>query len=182
VNALTSIGATLLPVLAEVGFRFVFGGTVFIPPEVTLWIAVAGFLHAFGMLGPYDTTWWWDSLTHTISAAFIAALIYGSLIVVHRHGGLPLSSRGIWMLTIFLTLVVGVVWELVELVARRISESYDVEPLLVHYGWLDTAMDLGFDGIGALLVIGLDIQIFVQIADQIPNLVEGWCYVLESSS
>lgn len=169
-NALVSLTATLLPMLAESSSHLLFGKAVVIPSEVTLWIAVAGLLHSYGMLGPYDTVWWWDYLTHTISAAFIAAIIYGGLVVVGQRGGLTDPSISIGILTVLSTLLVGLVWELIELVARWIGELFDVEPVLVQYGWRDTAMDFVFDGIGALVVVVLDVRLFVQIADQLPNV------------
>lgn len=171
VNALVSFVATLIPALVEMGSRFVIGSNVVVGPELALWIAAAGLLHSFGMLGPYGSIWWWDYLTHTVSAALLAALIYASLIVIdQRAGGVALSTGGIAILTVLSTLTLGVIWELIELAARWIGDRYEIDPVLVHYGWRDTAMDLVFDGLGALAVIGLDLRIFVPIADQVPGL------------
>lgn len=171
VNALVSFAGALLPVLAEFVLRSVFAQSVSFGLELPLWIAAAGCLHSFGMLGPYDSVWWWDNLTHTVSAALAAALIYAGLIVIVRHSSiLSLSSGSIVVLTVLFTFAVGVFWELIELVAREAGKRYDIEPVLVHYGWRDTAIDLVFDLIGALLVILLDLRTFVPVANQSPNV------------
>lgn len=171
VNALVSFAGALLPVLAEFILRSVFAQSVSFGPELPLWIAAAGCLHSFGMLGPYDSVWWWDNLTHTVSAALAAALIYAGLIVIARHSNiLSPSSGSIVVLTVLFTLAVGMFWELIELVAREVGERYNIEPVLVHYGWRDTALDLVFDLIGALLVVLLDHRTFVPIANQFPDV------------
>ncbi|WP_135535933.1 hypothetical protein [Halostella pelagica] len=171
VNALVSFGATLLPAVVEFVVQFLVTQKVSFGPELPLWIAAAGCLHSFGMLGPYDSIPWWDSLTHTVSAALIAALLYDSLIVVAGSGGgfgLPFGL--IAVLTVLFTFAGGVFWELIELVARDIGDRYNVEPVLVHYGWRDTAIDLVFDILGALLVVALDVRVFVPVAEQFPRV------------
>lgn len=164
VNALVALGAALLPAILEITLG------VGVGPELPLWLAAAGFLHALGMLGPYDSIWWWDHLTHAISAALVAALVYAGLIVVARQSGgfVPLPG-GIGGLTVLFTFVAGVFWELIELVARDVGDRLDVEPVLVHYGWRDTALDLVFDLGGALGVVLLDLRLFVPLADRFPD-------------
>lgn len=169
-NALVSLAAVGLPVAVEVSVRFSSNRTLDVGAELPLWIALAGCLHSFGMLGPYDTVSWWDSLTHAVSAALVAALMYAGLLAVAEHeaGGL-LSPGPIAAVTLLFTFVVGVFWELVELVARDLGERFDVEPVLVHYGWRDTALDLVFDVAGALVVVLLDVRVFVPVAEQAPD-------------
>lgn len=110
----------------------------------------------------YESTWWWDHLTHTVSGVLVAALIYAGLVVTRPTTG----SGSVAAATVLFTFAVGVSWELLELVAREVGERYDIEPVLVHYGWRDTAFDLGFDLVGALLVVLLDLRIFVPVVDQ----------------
>jgi hypothetical protein len=52
-------------------------------PGLTLWITAAVFLHALGTVGVpgstfsfYATVWWYDHLTHTLSATLVAAIGY----------------------------------------------------------------------------------------------------------
>lgn len=167
VNAVASLGAVL-------GAAAVTGGLVPAPAwlaatgsALTLWVAAAGLLHCVGMLGPYETVWWWDHLTHVVSGALVAALAYAGLLVVGRGTTTgPLDWPTVAALTVLFTLLAGVFWELIELVARDLGERFGVEPVLVHYGWRDTALDLLFDVVGALLVVLLDVRAFVAVADR----------------
>ncbi|USZ70419.1 hypothetical protein [Natronosalvus halobius] len=161
-NALVSFAVTLLPAAVEYVAEARFGASIAFGTDLPLWIAIAGFLHAVGMLGPYDSVWWWDHLTHLVSAALVAALVYAGFLVLTP----ALGWWQIGLLTICVTFVVGVLWELLEIIARRVGIRYDVEPVLVHYGWRDTAFDLVFDVLGALLVVLFDLRLFVPVADQ----------------
>lgn len=170
-NAIASIGAVLFPLTVELGLVSLSGQKLDIGPAIPLWLATAGFLHSLGMLGLYETVWWWDHVTHTLSAAFVAALIYATLIVVvPRSPALNFSPVALGTVTVLFTFWVGVLWELIELVARDIGEIFDIEPVLVHYGWRDTAFDLGFDVVGALFIVLVDVRVFVSITEQLPDL------------
>lgn len=173
VNAGVSIVAVVLPLTLGFGPVPPSGQPVDIDPALPLWIAAAGFLHSLGMVGLYEQIWWWDHLTHTLSAAFIAAVIYASLVVVGTHSSaLNLSATATGMVTVLGTLWIGVFWEIIELVAREVGERFDIEPILVHYGWRDTAYDLCFDVVGATLVVLVDFRLFVPITSQSPEIAE----------
>lgn len=172
-NALAALAATFLPALVEYVLFTVRGVAVAIDAVVPFWIATAGFLHTLGMAGWYENeaTWWWDHLTHLVSAAFVAAVFYGG---VH---GIALSSPDVTAppttiagLTLLFALAVGVFWELLELVVHRYSRELGVESALIPYGRRDTALDLVFDGVGALLVVGFDVRVFVPIGAEFPSL------------
>ncbi|WP_251330484.1 hypothetical protein [Haloplanus pelagicus] len=162
VNAAVAFGLAVLPTaalpwVADVG------------SPLALWIAVAGLLHCLGMFGLYESVWWWDHLTHTVSAGLVAALIYAALLVSAPDGtvtGRPPPTLP--SATILLTVAVGVAWELIELIAREIGEQYGVEPVLVHYGRRDTALDLGFDAVGALVTVAIDLRLFVPVVERLP--------------
>lgn len=167
VNAAVSLGAALLPLALRIGFSLEFGG---VGTVLSLWIGVAGFLHCLGMLGLYESIWWWDHVTHTVSAALVAALVYAGIIVGGRHSpSVPPRPLTVGSATVLLTLAIGVFWELVELVARDVGEYLDVEPVLVHYGRRDTALDLAVDAVGALAVVLLDLRSFVPVAEAFPG-------------
>lgn len=152
VNAVVSLLVALLPLAVEV------------PATASLWVAAAGFLHVLGMLGLYEHTSWWDHLTHTLSAALVGALLYAAVLVSVGGGRLAVAS-----LTTVLTLAVGVFWELLELLGRELAERFDVTTLLVYYGPRDTVLDLLFDLVGVLLVVGLDLRLFVATATAAPE-------------
>lgn len=173
-NALVALVAALLPF----GLQFLVGrGTGAAPLDIgsvlPFWIATAGLVHAIGMLGRYDTTWWWDHLAHGISAGLVAALVYAALIVLStRPGTVPSSTAFVKAATVLVVMVAGVAWEVLELVARTVADRYGIDPLLVNYGWRDTAFDLMFDLVGAVIVIGADLRVFVPIADYDPAMTE----------
>lgn len=177
VNAGVSIVAVVLPLAVESGLVTPAGQPIGIDPALPLWIAAAGFLHSLGMIGLYERLWWWDHLTHTLSAAFVAAVIYASLVVVGSHSSaLDFSAATTGVVTVLFTFWVGVFWELIELVAREVGEQFDIEPILVHYGWRDTAYDLAFDIVGATLVVLVDFRLFVPITSQSPAITEAFLF------
>jgi hypothetical protein len=167
VNAFVGLVAALVPTVVEVVYFTAPGPDVY--PELSIWIAVAGFLHSLGMLGLYESTQWWDHVTHTVSAALVAALLYAVVLTA----GTPSLDRpfAAAALTLGSTLLVGVLWELVELLSRRLAERYDIEPVLVHYGWRDTVYDLVFDAVGALVVLVVDLRTFVPLVERLSALV-----------
>ena len=165
VNALGSFALAVLPTtLAWLGRPVALG------PELPLWLAAAGLFHSVGMLGPYDSVWWWDHLTHTLSAALVAALVYAAAIVALPTLGFAADPAAVAAVTVALTFGAGVLWELVEILARAVGERYGVEPVLVHYGWRDTAADLVFDVVGAVLVAALDVRVFLETAERFPGV------------
>ncbi|QKY20018.1 hypothetical protein B4589_006360 [Halolamina sp. CBA1230] len=155
VNTAAVLCLTLLPPAA--GWLFGDGPATAGLPSLTFATAVAGFLHALGMLGRYESVGWWDHLTHTISAALLAALLYAGLLVLAPS----IAAAG----ALLGTLALGVLWEVGELIAREVAERYDIEPVLVHYGRRDTALDLVFDAVGAGLVVVLDLRLFHPVAE-----------------
>lgn len=129
------------------------------PTTLALWLAVAALLHAVGMLGPYDSVRWWDTVTHFVSASFVATLWYAGALV----GDVPWPA----VTAVLLTFVAGLWWELLELVARELGEALEIEPVLVHYGRRDTLVDLAVDVVGAVAVVALDVRAFVPVVDRL---------------
>ncbi|MEF8856199.1 MAG: hypothetical protein V5A16_02120 [Haloplanus sp.] len=157
-NALVALTVALLPWALERVTALVVG------PVLPLWLAVAGLLHAVGMLGPYDDVWWWDHVTHFVSASLAAALVHAVLVASYADTA-PFGA--VAAATVLFTGAASVLWELVELIARELGERFDVDPVLVHYGWDDTALDLGFDLVGAVVVVALDLRVFVPVVEAV---------------
>ncbi|MXR40575.1 hypothetical protein GRX01_04335 [Halobaculum sp. WSA2] len=181
VNAAFALAVALLPAGLAAAAPSAVGEAMSAASELSLWLALAGFLHLVGMLGWYDTVRWWDHLTHTVSAALVASLVYGGLLVVSRSSsGLGLRTGGIVGATLGLVFAIGVLWEIGELLARDVADRLDIEPVLVHYGRRDTALDLVFDVVGALLVVVVDVRLFVPVAALSPSTIRtallwvGW--------
>lgn len=51
--------------------------------------------------------------------------------------------------------VCGVLWEMCEYFVHALADRLGIEPILVVYSKRDTVLDLGFDLVGALLVLVL---------------------------
>jgi hypothetical protein len=161
INAAVALVASLSPSLVAAVLDWAGKGPLAVDPLLALWLGLAGFLHSVGMLGPYDTVWWWDHVTHTISAALLAALVYAALVVTGS------DATTVAALTVLATFGLGLVWEGIELLARSLGNRYGVEPVLVNYGMRDTVLDLGFDLVGAALVVLLDLRMFVPVLEDV---------------
>ncbi|WP_049913462.1 hypothetical protein [Haloferax prahovense] len=138
VNAVFALAGTFLPVaverLAGVEFR----------PWQRLYVESAMLTHSVGMLGPYDDVWWWDHLTHAHSATILGGVVY----VLSRRRGRDPSTR-----VLAVVVCAGVLWELAEYAIHRGADALGIEPVLVSYGRVDTALDLVFNLVGAALVV-----------------------------
>ncbi|MFC5277318.1 hypothetical protein ACFPM1_00855 [Halorubrum rubrum] len=172
VNGVASLAAAFTPTFVELAIASGGGPDVAFGPELSSWIAVAGFLHMLGMLGWYDTVRWWDHLTHTVSAALVAALVYA--ILQSRYGlGAQVTDVYAAVFTVLFTLGAGVFWEFVELAARELGEYVDRPPVLEYYGLRDTVLDMAFNGVGAIAVVAFDVRTFVPAVEQIPRLADA---------
>ncbi|OYR47974.1 hypothetical protein [Halorubrum sp. Ea8] len=171
VNGVASAVAAALPTFTEFVFALTSGADVAFGPALSAWIAVAGFLHMLGMLGWYDTVWWWDHLTHSVSAALVAAVVYASLRAPSALGS-QFSGPYAALFTVLFTLGAGVFWEFMELAARDIGEYIDRPPVLEYYGLRDTVLDMTFNGVGAVVVVAFDVRVFVSDVEQVPRAAE----------
>lgn len=104
-NAVLMFTATFLPGIAErlydVDFR----------PWQRLYTEIAMLAHAVGFLGPYDDTWWWDHVTHILSATLLGGTVH---VAAHRRGRNP--KRDV------LSSIVGggLLWESMEYTIHRL--------------------------------------------------------------
>ncbi|WP_423995182.1 hypothetical protein [Halorubrum trapanicum] len=169
INAGVSFLLVFIPILVDALANWFYGIRVGLPPELPLWIAVTGLFHSYGMLGPYDEISWWDHLTHTLSAALVAALLYAVVIVAVEYTPVSAGTSLIWATVVLVTLLSGVFWELIELLARDFGRKFDLPPVLDHYGRQDTILDLVFDVVGAVLVLVADLRLFVPMAEVSPQ-------------
>jgi hypothetical protein len=147
VNATVALGVTCLPALLARDYA------LHLSPKLTLWITLAVFLHTLGMFGGYTHVWWWDHLTHTLSASVVAAVGYAAARALDAHSdGIRFTERFLVVFTLLFTIALGVFWEVLEFAMRELATLLDLEPVLVQYGLEDTIVDLLFDIVGALLV------------------------------
>lgn len=147
VNGIIGLGTAALPAALERAWDIRFR------PEFVLWIAITVLLHTLGMTGPYETIWWWDHLTHTLSGALLASVGYAIARALDDHApGIYLPRNFLVLYVILFTMAAGVLWEVLEFVGRHVALSIGQQPLLVQYGLQDTVLDLCFDGMGAIVV------------------------------
>ena len=149
VNAVGALAVTLLPALLqrEAGVRTDFG--------LVLWLTVAAALHAVGILGPYTNVWWWDHLTHALSASVVAGVAYATVDALDRSQeaiNLPEPYRS-GVLFAFV-LATAVLWEVVEFGATQLSMVFGAKnSVLVIFGPKDIVTDIVYSAAGGLVVI-----------------------------
>jgi VanZ family protein len=155
VNTAVALGVTqLVPVLErDVGIPM--------DPALTLWITAAVFLHALGTVGIpgtelesfYRQVWWWDHMTHALSASVVAAAGYATARAVDLHSeDVYLPPRFMFVFILLLTVAFGVFWEVIEFSIAEVAALTGGAPVLTQYGLGDTLLDLVFDTIGAVVV------------------------------
>ncbi len=127
---------------------------------LTLWITAAVFLHAFGTVGLpgdplnlYQSIWWWDHLTHGLSASVVAAVGYATARAVEIHSSdIHLPSRFMFVFILLFVLAFGVFWEVLEFAIAQVGPLLGLGSVLTQYGLEDTMLDLVFDTVGAIIV------------------------------
>jgi hypothetical protein len=153
VNALVGFAVTFLPETLERDHG--------IPMDagLTLWITSAVFLHGLGTIAlpvvgtPYADVWWWDHLTHALSASIVAAVGYSTARAFDLHSDtVYLPARFMFVFILTFTLAFGVFWEVIEFAISLAAASFGFGSVLTQYGLEDTMMDLLFDTAGAVVV------------------------------
>ncbi|WP_266077995.1 hypothetical protein [Haladaptatus caseinilyticus] len=119
---------------------------------LTLWITTAVFLHAVGTLGPYQNVWWWDHVTHVLSASLVAAVGYATVRAVDAHyEDVYLPPRFMFVFILMFVVAFGVIWEVIEFGVSGLAVVFGGRAVLTQYGLDDTMLDLMFDTIGGLI-------------------------------
>jgi energy-converting hydrogenase Eha subunit A len=154
VNAAVGLGIAQLPSLLRRDYN------ISMSPVLTLWITSAVFLHALGTVGIpgtgvsfYRSVWWWDHLTHALSASVVAAVGYATIRAIDIHlEEIKLPSEFMFVFILMLVIAFGVFWEVIEFTLGEISRLVGGGAVLTQYGIEDTMLDLVFNTIGALIV------------------------------
>lgn len=168
VNATLGLATTMLPGLLERDYEITIG------PWLTFLLTLAILLHTIGMVGPYETLWWWDEVTHTFSASIVAVVGYATTRAIDEHvEDIYLPPDFMYLFILLFTLAIGVVWELLEFLARVLAEVVDQEAVLVQYGVQDTARDLIFDTVGAVIAALFGIPRTQALVESIERVLEG---------
>jgi len=154
VNTAVALFVTQLPPILERDYE------IPMDPRLTLWITTAVFLHAFGTVGLPGTTrtlytqlWWWDHMTHALSASIVAGVGYATVRALHEHAdGIHFPRRFVAVFILLFVLAFGVLWEILEFAIALSAEAFGIDAVLTQYGLSDTMLDLVFNSIGGLIV------------------------------
>lgn len=146
VNGILGLLATFLPAILKRDHQ------IALDPPIVFWISAAFLLHTVGMTGPYETVWWWDHLTHTLSAALVAGVGFAVTRAIDEHWEeIYLPPDFMFVYIIVFTLAAGVLWEVVEFLGREAAYAMGHGPVLIQYSLADSVVDLIFDGVGGVL-------------------------------
>jgi uncharacterized membrane protein YjdF len=138
---------TFVPALVERNYD------IPLDPWLGVWITSAVFLHTLGSAWFYAQIWWWDHLTHALSASLIAGAGYTTLRAIDLHSDeIYIPSRFAFAFIFVVVLSFGVVWELFEFGLDILADETGVSMPLAQFGLDDTVADLMYNSVGALLV------------------------------
>lgn len=148
VNATGSLAVTFLPVFLrrEAGVRMDVG--------LVLWLTVATSSHAAGILGPYHDVWWYDHVTHALSASIVAGVAYAAVDALDRSRDdihLPEPYRSVVLFAF--VLATAVLWEVMEFAVTQLSMAFGASSMLVIFGPKDIIGDIVYSGAGGLVVV-----------------------------
>ncbi|WP_323674282.1 hypothetical protein [Halorubellus sp. PRR65] len=124
-----------------------------LPPWTAAYVAVAVLLHGVGMVALYDDVWWWDHLTHVLSATVVGGVGYLAVTAFDEHDRrvhIPQPYLGAYVVAF--ALAAGVLWEVGEEAMRALAIAAGFDPVLVVYGLEDSVLDLVFDAAGGVVV------------------------------
>jgi hypothetical protein len=169
VNGALALGVTFLPAVLERDYR------IAASPWLVAFIATAVFLHTLGMVGLYDGLWWFDHLTHTLSASIVAGVGYAAVRAIDEYSdAVRLSPRFLFVFVLVVTLALGVFWEVLEFALRVLARSLGMAPVLVQYGLADTLADLVFDLLGGLVVALFGTGVYDEVAETFTERLEDY--------
>ncbi len=154
VNSIVALTVTQLPKILERDYGLP------MDPRLTLWITSAAFLHTIGTAGIpganvnlYVQIWWWDHMTHALSASVVAAAGYATVRAMELHSDtVHIPPRFMPIVILIFILAFGVLWELLEFTLVIVSGAVGLQSVLIQYGATDTLKDLLFNSIGGLIV------------------------------
>ncbi|MFT4947171.1 MAG: hypothetical protein ACI8TL_001411 [Natronomonas sp.] len=154
INTIASLVVVQLPAILERDYDLT------MDPRLVLWITAAAFLHGIGIVGIpgvtrsfYTNIWWWDHLTHSLSASVVAAAGYATVRAVDLHSeDVDIPARYVGIILLIFVLAFGVLWELLEFAIGVTADTIGTRTILTQYGIEDTLKDLTFNSMGGVIV------------------------------
>ena len=114
-----------------------------------VFLVLTAILHVLAVIFHlYWDFWWFDSLVHLLAGICVALMSLWFFYFSNIVKSVELSSFGIFVRLIFITLIVGIIWEIFEFqfgISFRHSASFFVYVF-------ETASDLIMDLIGAIVI------------------------------
>lgn len=167
VNSFVPLALTFLPVLARRRYGYPMHA------GLALLIALAATLHAVGAMGPYETTGWYDTVTHALSSTLVAGVGFAVAHGLELHTDrVSFSPRFRGAFVVLFVLAVGVLWEILEFGSGLAAGVFGGE-VLAQYGVEDIVQDLVFNTVGALLVALWGTDLFRRPARALAGSVGG---------
>lgn len=142
-------------------------------PVLALWIVLAAFIHAVGIMGPYRAFSWYDQFAHGVSGALVAGIGYALVQTIETEYDsvvIPESLR--FLFIVVFTVSFGVVWEVAEFAVGQIAQGGG-KPVLIQFGLDDVVWDLVLDLVGAIAVAFWATGYFDGLRSIIDRHVEG---------
>lgn len=173
-NSVIALGITFLPAMLRRDYHIPLGA------GITLWITTAVFFHAVGALGPYSAVWWWDHMTHVLSASIVAGVGYAATRAIDEHNeDIYLPPRFLFLFILLFVIAFGVAWELLEFLISFVSTTFGTGSILTQYGLEDTIIDLVFDTVGAVLFAILGIERITHVVDALREKLDDRAALLQ---
>lgn len=147
INSGIGLAITFGPAILERNY------SISLNPLLSLWIASAVFFHSLGSLGLYGSVWWWDHLTHALSASLVAGMGYTFIRTIDIHSEkIHLPNQFMFVFILLTVIAFGVVWELFEYGLDIIADITGIAMPLAQHGLEDTMKDMMFNTLGATIV------------------------------
>jgi hypothetical protein len=141
---------------------------IHLPLILDILITLALFLHIGGvLLKAYTTIPQYDTMTHFVSSFIIAFLSFISIYILDEFwDGLEMDKYAMAFIVVFLTVALGVVWELAEWTSDIVFGTYE------QWGYTDTIKDLFVDMMAGIVMAILGILLirrgdFDEMADEL---------------
>ncbi len=116
---------------------------------IVMWLFFLNFLHLVGVrFAFYDTIWWWDIITHSVTVALIAIFLL-MLILLAEQGNSDLPPSFFFLAFFVMTSVIclGVLWEILEFFFDNLFTMH------MQYSLGDTIKDLTVDVLAGSAVV-----------------------------
>ena len=166
VNGGVAIAITFVPALLRREYDLPMDG------GLVLWLTVAVFLHALGVLWLYGVIGWYDQLAHALSGSVVAAVGYTSARAIDRHSDeIEIPPEYMVVFVFVFILAFGILWEILEFASGLVAQLLNANAILAQHGIDDTALDLLADTAGAVIVAALNTPQLRTVADSIAGRV-----------